>query len=379
MIVRTPPMGFNTCNPFGDKISEGLIIEICDAMVEKGFRDAGYEYIVIDDWWSEKSRDKDGNLVPDREKFPHGLKYLSDYIHSKGMKFGIYSSCGPLTCAGYPGSLDHEFQDAKFFAENGVDYLKYDWCYHPRNLEGWTLYNRMKMALSATGRDILYSVCNWGEDGMFDWVRSVGANMYRSTGDISDRFDIIKFIAGDQCNNFNLSGPSCYNDMDMLVCGLYGKGFISRDEGGCTAAEYSTHFKLWCMLGAPLMLGCDVRNIDDESRKLLLDPELIAIDQDPDVRPPFVCCSRRDYTGPVMMKHMANGEYVFSLTNYLDEPNGDIQLWTPDIGLSVRDGYGFRLHDVETGEELGIFTDVISAGTIGAHDTKVLRGTFEKL
>ncbi|MCQ2456206.1 MAG: glycoside hydrolase family 27 protein [Clostridia bacterium] len=378
MILRTPPMGFNTWNTFGENINEDIIIEICDAMVEKGFRDAGYEYIVIDDCWSEHSRDENGNLVADHNKFPHGMKYLADYIHSKGMKFGMYSCCGPLTCAGYPGSLDYEYQDAKFFADNGVDYLKYDWCYHPRNMEGWTLYNRMRMALNATGRDIVFSVCNWGEENTLDWARSVGADLYRSTCDISDNFDIIKGLFMGQCNNFNLSGPSCYNDIDMLVCGMYGKGNVSS-TGGCTADEYSTHFKLWCMLSAPLMIGCDVRNIDDETRDLLLNKELIAINQDIDVRPPFMFPSRGEDSGYVMMKHLANGEYAFSLTNFLDCEFDFIQFWIPDVGISSRDGYGFRLHDVVTGEDLGLFTEVVTIKGMRAHETRVLRGTFEKI
>ena len=179
-------MGWNSWNTFGENISEELIMGIADAMVEKGLRDAGYEYIVIDDCWSLRERGEDGRLVADPKKFPHGMKYLADYIHSKGMKFGMYSCAGTLTCAGYPSSFDHEYLDAQTFADFGVDFLKYDFCYKPETSDGPLLYYRMGMALKATGREILFSACNWGSDNVWQWIRSTGAHMYRSTGDIVD-------------------------------------------------------------------------------------------------------------------------------------------------------------------------------------------------
>ena len=377
MTVKTPPMGFNTWNTFGQNINEQLIMETADAMVEKGLRDAGYEYVVIDDCWSLKQRDGNGDLVADPEKFPHGLKYLSDYVHSKGLKMGIYSCCGTRTCAGYPGSLDHEYQDALFFARNEIDFLKYDWCYHPRNMAGWTLYNRMRMALNATGRDILFSVCNWGEEDVMGWVRSVGGDMYRSTHDISDNFNIVEGLFNSQKNNMCLSGPSCFNDVDMLVCGMYGNGNVSN--GGCTDIEYATHFALWCMMSAPLMIGCDVRNMSDATLKLLTNRELIAINQDPEVRPPIVTNTNGDEKRHVMMKHLANGEYAFSLTNFDDKRSDYVQFWLPDIGLSPMDGYGFDLHDIETGEKLGPVNDIVTVRGIEAHETKILRGKLVKI
>ena len=377
MTVQKPPMGWNTWNTFGENINEQLILETADAMVEKGLKDAGYEYIVIDDCWSQKHRDENGCLVADPIKFPHGLKYLSDYIHSKGLKMGIYSCCGPLTCAGYPGSLDHEYQDAKFFADMGIDFLKYDWCYHPRNMDGWTLYNRMRMALNATGKDILFSVCNWGEEDCLNWIRSVGADMYRSTCDISDNFDIIKTIFFEQKNNFCLSGPSCFNDIDMLVCGMYGKGNVST-TGGCTDIEYSTHFALWCMTSSPLMIGCDIRNMTEETRKLLTNPGLIAINQDPEVRPPMF--NHFDEWGPIsMMKHLANNEYAFSVTNLWDDVSDHCSFKLPEIGLPATGKYGFDLYDAMTGEHVGIFTDLIFIPGLRSHETKVLRGKLVKL
>ena len=162
MLSRTPPMGFNTWNTFGTEISDSLVREVADAMAEKGYREAGYEYLVIDDGWSEMERDREGKLVPDARKFPHGIRELADYVHQKGLKFGIYSCAGLKTCAGYPASFDHEYEDARTFAGWGVDFLKYDYCHFPKSADTVTAYQRMSMALKASGREILFSACNWG-------------------------------------------------------------------------------------------------------------------------------------------------------------------------------------------------------------------------
>ena len=370
MLVKTPPMGWNTWNTFGENISESLIMETCDAMIEKGLRDAGYRYVVIDDCWSERTRDAEGRLKADPRKFPHGIKYLSDYVHSKGMKLGIYSCCGPKTCMGYPGSLDREYTDAKFFAENDVDYLKYDWCYHPRNLEGKTLYNRMKMALNATGHDIVFSVCNWGQDGLLEWIRSVGGDLYRSTGDISDNFTSVKNIIHSQIDNLSLSGPNCFNDLDMLVCGMNGVGNVSA--GGCSFDEYKTHFSLWCMAQSPLMIGCDVRTLDEEMLALLKNPDLIAINQDRAVRP-IVQCNDSGDDGFSYAKMLENGDFAFALTNYGDEFR-TIRVRFAEIGLTLGGEWEFRLRDCDSGEEVGkTFTDGFSA-EVGPHSTRVFRG-----
>lgn len=191
----TPAMGWNSWNTFTWDINEALIRDVADKFIADGYKDAGYEYIVIDDCWSLKERDSSGNLVADPEKFPSGIKALADYIHSKDLKFGMYSCAGTHTCAGYPGSFEHEFQDAKQFAEWGVDYLKYDYCFKPRHISGELLYKRMSLALKNCGRDILFSACNWGEDNVYQWIRESGAHMYRSTGDIRDFWDSIKSIA----------------------------------------------------------------------------------------------------------------------------------------------------------------------------------------
>ena len=185
MYIQKPPMGWNTWNTFGPDINEDLILESADAMVSTGLKDAGYEYIVIDDMWSLKERDSQGRLVPDPEKFPHGMKYLADYIHGKGLKFGMYSCGGYLTCGGYPGSFGYEWIDAKTFAEWEVDFLKYDYCFHPASMEGHSTYKRMGLALANCGRDILFSACSWGAEYTRQWIRETGAHTWRSTGDIN--------------------------------------------------------------------------------------------------------------------------------------------------------------------------------------------------
>ena len=176
MLASRAPMGWNSWNTFTDDINEQLIKDTADKMVSDGYLAAGYEYLVIDDCWSKKERDENGMLVADEKKFPNGMKAVADYVHSKGLKFGMYSCCGVKTCAGYPGSFGHEFDDANYFASVGIDLLKYDNCYHPGS-PSYQSYNRMALALRSTGREILFSACNWGNQNVHEWARSVGAHM----------------------------------------------------------------------------------------------------------------------------------------------------------------------------------------------------------
>ena len=246
MLAKRPPMGWNSWNTFGRDINENLIKETADIMVEQGYLAAGYEYLVIDDCWSKMERDENGRLVADPEKFPSGMKAVADYVHSKGLKFGMYSCAGVRTCAGYPSSYDHEYVDAQTFADWGVDFLKYDFCNFPETGDCVGRYLQMSMALKATGRDILFSACNWGSKEPWKWMNSIGAHMYRSTGDIQDNYQSFKNIALSQVDNLCMSGPGSFNDPDMLVVGMYGKGNVGF--GGCTDAEYRTQFALWCLL-----------------------------------------------------------------------------------------------------------------------------------
>lgn len=370
MLAKRPPMGWNSWNTFGNDISEKLIMETADAMVEKGYRDAGYEYLVIDDCWAKKERDAQGRLVADDVKFPHGMKYLADYVHSKGLKFGMYSCAGVLTCAGYPSSYDHEFVDAQTFADWGVDFLKYDFCNFPESGDCKTRYLCMSMALKATGRDILFSACNWGVEEPWKWMASVGAQMYRSTGDIQDNFQSIKSIAESQIPNLCMSGSGCFNDPDMLVVGMYGKGNVGL--GGCNDTEYRTHFALWCLFGVPLMMGGDIRSLNETSRSLLLNRNLIALNQDEECRPPYQVDHRDNRY--FFIRHLSDHEFVLAYFNLTDENNGTYRFCGSfaDIGLPVGSGYGLELTDLFTGEPAGVQKDYFNP-EVGAHDCRLYR------
>ena len=379
MLAKTPPMGWNSWNTFGENINEALMKETADAMVATGMRDAGYEYLVIDDCWSMKERDKDGNLVADPVKFPNGMKAVADYVHSKGLKFGMYSCCGPLTCAGYPGSWGHEFDDAKFFANVGIDFLKYDNCYHP-SMPSHMSYNRMSLALKSTGRDILFSACNWGNAHVETWARSCGVDMYRSTGDIFDSFDSIRKISESQKDKLAYSSAGCFNAMDMLVVGMKGVGNVGENMGfsGCSEAEYRYHFGLWCMMLSPLMIGCDVRNMNPDIHKLLTNKDLIAINQDEDTRPPMFIRDNAGSTEALLtFRHLSNDRFAFGFFNNYDS---DKTFMIPyyEIGLDPLCGWGFEITDVFTGEHLGTKAEYVQV-RVPAHDCKILIGTLSKV
>jgi len=375
-------MGWNSWNTFGDKISDSLIRETALAMKEKGYLDAGYQYIVIDDVWSLHERDGEGRLVPDPTKFPHGMKALSDYVHSLGFKFGMYSCAGVLTCAGYPASYDHEFIDAQTFASWGVDYLKYDFCNFPANADGMNRYATMSMALKASGRDILFAACNWGTDEPWKWMKSIGVHMYRSTGDIQDNFKSFSQIARSQISNFCMSGANCFNDIDMLTIGMYGKGNVALGEA-CTDEEYQTQFALWCMLGAPLMMGGDVRNMKPYAEKLLLHPGMIALNQDAEGRVPQTVYQGRvihsdqngwkEYpdTGLTLFKHLHHHEFAVGYFNFAPQ-SGEIPFIFADAGLPATSGFALHFEDVITGEDLGIKRDFCNL-MIPSHGSRVLK------
>jgi len=375
MVAQTPPMGWNSWNTFGPDINEQIVREVADAMVETGLRDAGYQYVVIDDCWSLRERDSNGRLVPDPEKFPNGMKALSDYVHSKGLKFGIYSCAGVKTCAGYPGSFEYQFIDAETFAEWGVDFLKYDYCYKPRDVDGKLLYRRMAMALKNCGREILFSACNWGIDDSQQWMRSAGAHMWRSTYDILDNWESIKKLALQQIGKECYSGPYCYNDVDMLVVGMYNKGNVAL--GGCTDEEYKTHFSLWCMMNSPLMIGCDVRNMNEATKSILMNKELIAINQDPEGRQAYTIQGWHSRDVYHYVKPLVGGDYAICSVNYSDSGAwSHLEFW--DMGLPTAAGYGFELHDLWTGENLGVHVESYMTG-LEPHSCKVFRAKLTKV
>ena len=386
MLAQRPPMGWNSWNTFGKDINETLIFQIADTLVEKGYRDAGYEYLIIDDCWSLKERDAAGNLVPDPEKFPHGMKTVADYVHSKGLKFGMYSCAGILTCAGYPSSYDHEFQDAALFAEWGIDYLKYDYCNFPKNADCVNRYQTMSMALKTTGRDILFAACNWGSENSWNWMRSIGAHTYRSTGDIFDNFRSFMGIFQSQLEHLCQSGPYCFNDMDMLTVGMYNQGNVAIGKP-CTDSEYRMQFSLWCLAGTPLIMGSDIRNIPPQMEQLLLNKKLIAINQGPECRPPYLVGKRSvmvpeentdEAIEPLRMvkdklltfiKHLSNQEFAIAYYN-LHEEEQEMNCIFADVGLPYASGYGFDMTDVFTGEHIGIKRDYHIVSVPG-HDCRL--------
>lgn len=277
-LAKTPPMGWSSWNKFAGNISEKDIKEIADAMVSSGLADCGYIYVNIDDCWHGQ-RDAKGNIQCDPEKFPSGIKALADYIHNKGLKIGIYSDAGCMTCARMPGSLGHEYQDALTYADWGIDYLKYDWCNTPdQNTKA--SYRLMRDALYAAGRPIVFSICEWGTTKPWEWASDIG-HLWRTTGDIGCHFDGVKWY-GDWDEHGVLqivdkneplrryAGPGHWNDPDMLEVG-----------NGMSENEDRAHFTLWCMMAAPLILGNDIRDMSPATKSILTNKDVIAIDQDP--------------------------------------------------------------------------------------------------
>ncbi|MCL2634755.1 MAG: glycoside hydrolase family 27 protein [Oscillospiraceae bacterium] len=373
ILTKTPPMGWNSWNTFGDNINEELVKGVADAFITHGLKEAGYEYIVIDDCWSEKSRDNNGRLLPDKNKFPSGMKSLSDYIHSKGLKFGIYSCVGTHTCAGFPGSFEHEFIDAVTFAEWGVDYLKYDYCYKPRFVAGEDLYRRMALALRNCGRDIVLSACNWGNDGVQKWIRGSGAHLYRSYGDIHDNWKSIETIMLTQLENACYGGIDCWNDMDMLVVGMGGKGDNEMvTSTGCSDTEYRSHFAIWAMMNSPLMLGCDVRNMTDETKAIITNKDVIAINQDEEGRGPY-CIRQWNNLDNVfsLVKPLSGGDYAIAMIN-ISDIKSEMSLQFYDMGLPALSGMGLEFYDCDKHENIGLFVERASI-YIEPHECRIFR------
>ena len=335
-------MGWNSWNMFGARIHEDLIRATAEALVSSGLKDCGYEYVVIDDCWSEKGgRDRTGSLVPDPQKFPGGIKALADHVHSLGLKIGIYSDAADLTCASHPGSYGFEDEDAQLWASWGIDFLKYDYCNAPADQEAAVQrYTRMGAALRKTGREFLFSLCEWGVRAPHLWGRQAGGHMWRVSGDVFDSWvnvwmpgwktygigvDVSLDIAADLAE---YGGPGGWNDLDMLVVGLKGKGQVSG--GGLSFLEYQTHMSMWCMACSPLMIGCDVRKLDRETAALLTNREVLAVSQDPLGRP----ARRVRQVGPceIWRKTLADGSAAVALINR-GSTGSDILLKASDVGL----------------------------------------------
>ena len=375
-LALTPPMGWNSWNKFSCDVTESLIRETADAMVASGLKDAGYEYIVIDDCWHGE-RDSLGFIQPDPVRFPSGIKALADYIHSKGLKFGIYSDAGWQTCGGRPGSRGREYQDAQRYASWGVDYLKYDWC-NTEGLKAEGAYLTMRNALYEAGRPIVLSICEWGDNQPWEWAGPIG-HLWRTTGDIYNCFDCeynhgtwsswgVLQILDMREDIRKYAGPDHWNDPDMMEIG-----------NGMTVNEDRAHFSLWAMMAAPLIAGNDLRNMSPETIAILTNKEVIAIDQDSLGVQGFKHIDDENFE--VWVKPLAKGDLAVCFLNRAVEPldlNFDWKsnpMKDPDFDYTFdfsRNTYD--LLNVWSGKQQGTTKRVLKA-SIPGHDVLMFRLT----
>jgi alpha-galactosidase len=355
-LAPTPPMGWNSWNKFGCDVSEKLIMEMADKMVESGMVAAGYKFIVIDDCW-QIGRDSLGNIIPDPKRFPSGMKVLADYIHSKGLKFGIYSCAGSLTCQGRPGSRGYQFQDARAYASWGVDYLKYDWC-SDEGQNAKSAYKTMSDALKACGRPIIFSICEWGENKAWEWGNGIG-HLWRTTADIRDCYQCtfdwgglgVLDIIDKQADLQKYAGPGHWNDPDMLEVG----------NGGMTEDEYKTHFSMWAMLAAPLMAGNDLRTMDKSTKEILMNTDVIAVNQDLLGQQATKFMDMGEYE--IWAKPLSNGEVAVCFMNRTNQP------WKLD--------YNWQKQTMYFATEVSLHKKVYNVYDVWEH--KIIAKTSEKL
>jgi alpha-galactosidase len=353
-LARTPPMGWNSWNKFAGKVDDAAVRGMADAMVATGMKDLGYTYINIDDTW-QGPRDSHGNITANR-KFPD-MKALTDYVHSKGLRIGIYSSPGPKTCAGYEGSHGREEQDAKTFAAWGFDYLKFDWCsagliYKDEDMQA--VYQKMGNALLKTGRPIVYSLCQYGRAEVWKWGPKVGGNLWRTTGDISDNWRSMETIGFNQLDIARYARPGQWNDPDMLEVG----------NGGMTNGEYRTHMSLWSLLAAPLLAGNDLRTMSEETKSILMNKEVIAIDQDPDAKP--VKKISEQGSTLVVARPLKDNTVAVGLFNR-GEVAATLAIHWADLGLQGT----LKVRDLWAHKDLGAIADQFSA-TVPSHDVVMI-------
>jgi alpha-galactosidase len=328
-LALTPPMGWNSWNTFQTNINDSLVRGTADIMVSSGMKDAGYTYLVLDDGWMAKERDSvTGNLIPDPKKFPGGMKVLVDYVHSKGLKFGLYNCAGTKTCAGYPGTRGYEYQDARFYASLGIDYLKFDWC-NTEGINAKEAYATMSKALKAAGRPIVFSLCEWGSNKPWEWAENVG-QLWRTTGDISAVFDGfidhgtwkqegVMPIVDLQKGLRKYAGPGHWNDPDMLEVG-----------NGMSVNEDRSHFSMWCMLAAPLMAGNDIRKMSKETQAILTNKDVIAIGQDKGGMEGYLY-KRTGDSLEVYVKPLSNNDWAICFLNRSHKPIQINYNWKDEI------------------------------------------------
>jgi alpha-galactosidase len=366
-LAKTPPMGWNSWNAFALEINSDIVKAVADSMVSKGLAAAGYQYIVIDDGW-QISRDNKGKIIVDSTRFPEGIKYLADYVHSHGLKFGIYTCCGTKTCGGKPGSYGYETIDAQTYAEWGVDYIKEDWCYTD-GLDTRTQYKIMSDAIRATGRPMILSICEWGVSSPWEWGNGIGA-LWRTTTDIQDCFDCIRnwggmgwvHILDKNADLAPWAGPGHWNDPDMMEIG----------NQGLTPTECRSHFAMWCMLAAPLIAGNNISTMNDTIRTILTAPEIIAIDQDPlGIQGTRI---RNENGLQVWQKPLSDGSVAVALLN-LTTSDAEMFVSLEDIGIKKDQAASVR--DLWVPRDLAPITDVYST-IVGPHDAVVVKIKGEK-
>jgi alpha-galactosidase len=357
-LALTPPMGFNNWNTTHCRadFNEAMVKGIADIFVNQGLKDAGYEYVNIDDCWALPQRNSQGNLVPDPKRFPNGIKAVADYVHSKGLKFGIYTSAGTKTCntAGFPGALNNEQRDANLFASWGVDYLKYDNC-NNQGVDAKQRYTKMRDALKNTGRPIVYSICEWGQNQPWLWAQDVG-NLWRTTGDINDTYAKMVSIAKRNMSLAQYAKPGAWNDPDMLEIG----------NGGMTPTEYRSHFSLWAVMAAPLLIGSDLRKVNADTFTILKNTDVIAVDQDSLGKQAAIVSQAGGRH--ILSKPLANGDRAVALFNETASTQ-TISTTASAIGLGGSSSY--NLKDLWT-KSNRTTTGTISA-SVPAHATVLYR------
>ncbi|MEH6407196.1 MAG: glycoside hydrolase family 27 protein [Leeuwenhoekiella sp.] len=368
-------MGWNSWNTFGTDINEQLVKDVADKFIELGLKDAGYNYIVLDDGWMTKERDADGNLVPDPKKFPGGMKALADYVHSKGLKFGLYNCAGATTCAGYPGSRGHEYQDARMYASWDIDYLKYDWC-DTDKLNAEEAYITMRDAIHKAGRPVVFSICEWGTSEPWTWAENVG-HLWRVSGDIINCWDCE--VGHGSYSSFGVwpiinmrkgirkaAGPDHWNDFDMMEVG-----------NGMTAAEDRSHFAMWAMLASPLIMGNDLNKASAETMKTLKNKEIIAVNQDKLGIEGFRFSNEGNFE--IWVKPLSDGDWAMSFVNMADNEKAiDFEWGRHEVQDDVNGrrldekNKKYKVRDLVNHKDLGDTSKNLKA-TLGSHDVLMIK------
>jgi alpha-galactosidase len=366
-LAKTPPMGWNSWNRFECNLDESLVRATADAMATNGMKAAGYEYINLDDCWSD-GRDSAGNLTVNTNKFPSGMKALADYVHAKGLKLGIYADLGTSTCAGFAGTFGYHQQDADQFAAWTIDYVKVDWC-NADKLIAAKEYASFRDALAKCGRPIVYSICEWGANKPWEWAPDTG-NLWRTTYDIRDKWSSITSIMDLNNKHAARAKPGAWNDPDMLEVGNYGKGV---GGGGMTDTEYRSHFSIWAIMAAPLISGNDLRSMNQTTLDILTNPEVIAVDQDPLGKQGAKVCATNGLE--VWSKELSGtNTRAVALLNR-SSAAADITVNWSQVGLP--DGAA-TVRDLWARADLGTFTNCFAAKDVPAHGTVMIKVVSSK-